>query len=68
MITATVTYTITTTYTFDSDFLLEKDEEQTEETFCRGWIEEDFRRIENRADNVLPVDYTSTLQVDFSAT
>jgi len=68
MITATVTYTITATYTFDSDFLLEKDEEQTEETFCRNWIEEDFKRIENRADNVLPVDYTSTLQVDFPAT
>lgn len=66
MITATVTYTITTTYTFNPDCLLDKDEEQTEETFCRGWIEEDFRRIENRADNVLP-DYTSTLQIDFPA-
>lgn len=65
MITATVTYTITATYIFD---LIDKDEEQTDETFCRGYIEEDFKRIENRADNVLPVDYTSTLQVDFPAT
>ena len=30
--------------------------------FAEGWIDEDFNRITNRADNVLPFDYKVDIQ------
>ena len=53
-----VKYTIKTTYEFDEEELArEYPEENDLVKFAEGWIEEDFNRITNRADNVLPFDY-----------
>lgn len=53
-----VKYTIKTTYEFDEDELArEYPEENDLVKFAEEWIEEDFNRITNRADNVIPFDY-----------
>lgn len=58
-----VKYTIKTTYEFDEDKLArEYPEENDLVKFAKGWIEEDFYHITNRADNVLPFDYTTDIQ------
>ena len=58
-----VKYIIKTTYEFDEDELArEYPEEDNIVEFAKGWIEEDFSRITNRADNVLPFDYKVDIQ------
>ena len=58
-----VKYTIKTTYEFDEDELArEYPEENDLIRFAEGWIEEDFNRITNRADNVIPYDYKVDIQ------
>ena len=58
-----VKYTIKTTYEFDEDELArEYPEEQDIVKFAEGWIDEDFNSITNRADNILPFDYTVDIQ------
>ena len=58
-----VKYTIKTTYEFDEDKLArEYPEEKDIVKFAEGWIDEDFNRITNRADNVLPFDYKVDIQ------
>lgn len=58
-----VKYTIKTTYEFDEDKLArEYPEENDLVKFAEGWIEEDFNRITNRADNVIPFDYKVDIQ------
>ena len=58
-----VKYTIKTTYEFDEDELArEYPEEDNIVEFAEGWIEEDFNRITNRADNILPFDYKVDIQ------
>ena len=58
-----VKYTITTTYTFDEDEVAhEYPEENDIVEFVEQWIQEDFDRITNRADNVLPFDYKVDIQ------
>lgn len=58
-----VKYTIKTTYEFDEDELArEYPEENDLIKFAEGWIEEDFNRITNRADNVIPFDYKVDIQ------
>lgn len=53
-----VKYTIKTTYEFDEDELAHKYSEENDLVeFAKGWIEEDFNRITNRAENILPFDY-----------
>jgi len=61
-----VTYTIETDYTFDYDELAHEYPEELPRLndFIRGWIEEDFLRVENRADNVLPLNYSTSLTVE----
>lgn len=58
-----VKYTIKTTYEFDEDELArEYPEENDFVRFAEEWIEEDFNRITNRADNVIPFDYKVDIQ------
>lgn len=58
-----VKYTIKTTYEFNENELArEYPEEDDIVKFAREWIEEDFNRITNRADNVLPFDYKVDIQ------
>ena len=58
-----VKYTITTVYEYDEAKLArEYPEEDNLIEFAREWIEEDFNRITNRADNVLPFDYKVDIQ------
>lgn len=58
-----VKYTIKTTYEFDEDKLArEYPEEKDIVKFAEGWIDEDFNRITNRADNILPFDYKVDIQ------
>ena len=58
-----VKYTIKTTYAFDEDELArEYPEENDLVKFAEGWIEADFDRITNRADNVIPFDYKVDIQ------
>lgn len=54
-----VKYQIETEYEFDKDEL-----SKTAPVFewCKNWIQEDFNRLETRADNVLPP-YTSQLTI-----
>lgn len=58
-----VKYTIETTYKFD-DAQLARDypEEDNLIEFAQEWIEEDFERITNRADNILPFNYKVDIQ------
>ena len=58
-----VKYTIKTTYEFDeAELARDYPEEDNLMEFAQGWIEEDFERITNRADNVLPFDYKVNIQ------
>jgi hypothetical protein len=59
-----VRYTIDTEYEFDDNQIrLNLDsEDDSPECWAKGWIEEDFIKIENRADNVLP-DYKTNLEM-----
>ena len=58
-----VKYTIKTTYEFDEDELAhEYPEEEDIVKFAEGWIDEDFKSITNRADNILPFDYKVDIQ------
>lgn len=61
-----VKYTIETEYNFSNEqqLLTFPDEDETVEQWIENWIKEDFYKIENRADNVLPL-YTSKLEFDF---
>lgn len=61
-----VTYTIETDYTFDYDELAREYPEELPHLndFIHGWIEEDFYKVENRADNVLPLNYSTSLTVE----
>lgn len=58
-----VKYTIKTTYEYDEDELArEYPEENDLVKFAEEWIEEDFNRITNRADNILTFEYTTDIQ------
>ena len=58
-----VKYTIKTTYEFDeAELVRDYPEEDNLMEFAQEWIEEDFERITNRADNVLPFDYKVNIQ------
>ena len=59
-----VRYTIETEYEFNDDQIrwnLENENDSLE-SWAKGWIEEDFIKIETRADNVLP-DYKANLEM-----
>jgi len=60
-----VRYTIDTEYEFDDNQIRLNldDEDGSLEDCAKGWIEEDFRRIENRVDNVLSSDYKTNLEM-----
>lgn len=59
-------------YTIDCDYFFSEEEirqqiednedERTVEEVIKEWIEEDFNRVETRADNVLP-QYSSDLEI-----
>lgn len=60
-----VRYIIDTEYEFDDNQIRLNldDEDGSLEDCAKGWIEEDFRRIENRVDNVLSADYKTNLEM-----
>lgn len=61
-----VQYILETEYDFNDEQLSYfPDEYETIESWARGWIKEDFYKVENRADNVLPP-YTSRLHFNFN--
>jgi len=58
-----VKYQIETEYEFDKDELPKYyDKTAPVLEWCKNWIQEDFNRLETRADNVLPP-YTSKLTI-----
>lgn len=62
-----VIYTIETEYNFNDEYVKSSiDEEDIDnnsaEKWATNWIKEDFYKVENRADNVLPV-YSSNLDI-----
>ena len=61
-----VKYILDTEYEFNDNGQLSyfPDDYENPESRARNWIEEDFRRLETRADNILPP-YHSILFFDF---
>ena len=61
-----VKYVLETEYEFTDDEQLSYfPDEETPESHARNWIKEDFYKVENRADNILPP-YTSRLYFIFN--
>lgn len=57
-------YTITATYNFNDETFAREYPEVDRIKLAEDWIKEDFYRITNRVDNVLPVDYNVEIQFE----